>query len=186
MKYLKIVLNTRVVLMFFALCWLVSLQGCMQYYKVKKVSNVTVQDMEKFIAQKKFIIVHQDSEFRHLSNARMTEGVLAGELVALTENQLKFKSTKPTGATRYKNNSKHREKYVTNEVHLYLQKSVIQDFGSAKQVMIPLSDIAYTDVYLIAEGRSTISWVAPLVIGAGTAFIGSLIIVVSTLGNQWH
>jgi len=184
MKYLKIVLNTRVMLMFFVLSCMVSLQGCMQYYKVKKVSNVSAQEMEKFIAQKKFIIVHQDSVFRHLSNARMTDGVLSGELVNLTENQLKFKSTRPKGATRYRNNKTHREKYVTNEVHLYLQKSFIQDFGSAKQVMIPLSAIAYTDVYLIAEGRSTISWLAPFVIGAGVVVIVSLIIVVSALGGM--
>lgn len=180
MKYLKIVLNTRVMLMFFVLCCMVSLQGCMQYYKVKKVSNVTAQEMEKFITQKKFIIVHQDSVFRHLSNARMTDGVLTGELVNLTENQMKFKSTRPKGATRYKNNKTHREKYVTNEVHLYLQKSVVQDFGSAKQVMIPLSAIAYTDVYFIAEGQSTISWVAPIVIVGGVLVIVSWLIVVST------
>jgi len=170
--------------MFFVLCCMVSLQGCMQYYKVKKVNTITAQEMEKFIVQKKFIIVHQDSVFRHLSNARMTEGVLTGELVALTENQMKFKSTKPKGATRYKNNKSHREKYVTNEVHLYLKKSVIQDFGSAQKVMIPLSEITYTDVYLIAEGRSTISWVAPILISVGTAFIVSLIIVASSLGNM--
>lgn len=181
MKYLKIVLNTRVIFIFFSLCWLVSLQGCMQYYKVKKVSNVTSQEMEKFIVQKKFIIVHQDNLFMHLSNARMTEGGLTGELVALTENQMKFKSTKPKGNTRYKNNKTHREKYVTNEVHLYLQKSVIQDFGSAQKVVIPLSEIAYTDVYLIAEGQSTISWVAPIVIGGGVLVIVSWLIVVSTL-----
>ena len=153
----------------------------MQYYKVKKVSNVTSQEMEKFIAQHKFIIVHQESEFRHLSNARMTDGVLTGELVALTENQMKFKSTKLKGATRYKNNKTHREKYVTNEVHLYLQKSVVQDFETSKQVMIPLSAIAYTDVYLIAEGQSTISWVAPGVIGGGVLTIGAIYLVVRYL-----
>ena len=171
MKYLKIVL------MFFILCLMFSLQGCMQYYKVKKVSNVTAQEMEKFIAKKKFIIVHQDSVYRHLSNARMTDGVLMGELVNLTENQMKFKSTKPKGATRYRNNSKHREKYVTNEVHLFLQKSVVKDFGSAKQVMIHLSDITYTDVYLIAEGRSTMSWIAPGVISGGVLTIGAIYLV---------
>ena len=183
MKYLKIVLNTRVIFMFFALCWLVSLQGCMQYYKVKKFSSVTSQEMEKFIAQKKFIIVHQDSEFRHLSNARMTEGGLAGELVALTENQMKFKSTKPRGATRYKNTKKHKESYVTNEVHLYLQNSVVQNFGSAKQVLIPLSDIVKTDVYMTAEGRTTLSWIAPGLIVVSIPIV-YLILLASLLGGM--
>ena len=183
MKYLKIVLNTRVMLMFFVLFCMVSLQGCMQYYKVKKVSNVTAQEMEKFITQKKFIIVHQDSVFRHLSNARMTDGVLTGELVNLTENQMKFKSTRPKGATRYKNNKTHREKYVTNEVHLYLQKSVVRDFGSAKQVMIPLSGIEKTDVYMTAEGRTTLSWIAPGLIVVSVPIV-YLILLASFLGGM--
>jgi hypothetical protein len=173
MKFHKIVWDKKVLLMFLSLCCMVSLQGCMQYYKVKKVSNVTAQEIEKFITQKKFIIVHQDSLFRHLSNARMKDGVLTGELVALTENQMKFKSTKPKGATRYKNTKKHKESYVTKEVHLYLENSVIQNFGSAKQVLIPLSGITKTDVYLTAEGRTTLSWIYPGLI-IGTVAIGLL------------
>jgi hypothetical protein len=78
MKYLKIVLNIRVALMFFSYCRLVFLQGCMQYYKVKKVSSVTVQEMEQFITQKKFFITHQDNAARHLSNPRMTDCALSG------------------------------------------------------------------------------------------------------------
>ena len=62
--------------MFFAYCWLVSLQGCMQYYKVKKVSSVMAQEMEQFITQKKFFITHQDNAARHLTNPRMTDGAL--------------------------------------------------------------------------------------------------------------
>jgi len=176
MKYLK------VVLMFFVLCFIVSLQGCMQYYKVKKVSNVSSQEMEKFIAQKKFIIVHQDNLFMHLSNARMTEGELTGELVALNENQMKFKSTKPRGATRYKNTKKHKESYVTNEVHLYLENSVIQNFDSTKHVLIPLSKITKTDVYLTAEGRTTLSWIYPgLIIGTvAIGFLGALAAIYSS------
>ena len=183
MKYLKIVLNTRVIFIFFSLCWLVSLQGCMQYYKVKKVSNITSQEMEKFIVQKKIIIVHQDNLFMHLSNARMTEGGLTGELVALTENQMKFKSTKPRGATRYKNTKKHKESYVRNEVHLYLENSVVQNFGSSKQVLIPLSGIVKTDVYVTAEGRTTLSWIAPGLIVVSIPIV-YLILLASLLGGM--
>lgn len=185
MKYLKIVLNTRVIFMFFALCWLVSLQGCMQYYKVKKVSNITAQDMEKFIAKRRFIIIHQDNKARYLSNAGVSDNALTGELVNLRDNQMKFKSTKPKGVTRYRNTKKHNEEYVTNEVHLYLKKSVVQDFGSAQKVMITLSDIAYTDVYLTAQGRSTMSWIAPGLLVGSAVFVGGVILFLNALGEAF-
>ena len=140
---------------------LFSLQGCMQYYKVNKVNNVSTQDLAQFIANKRFIIIHQDSLARYLSNPRLSENVLTGELVNLTKNQMKYKSTKPKGATRYKNSMSYREKYVINEVHLYLQKSFIQDFGSAQKMMIPVSDITNADVYQKAEGKTFFSWVYP-------------------------
>lgn len=164
---------------------LISLQGCMQYYKVKKVSTVTAQEMDQFIARKRFIIIHQDSTARYLSNARMTSSVLTGELVNLTENQMKFKSTKPKGATRYRNNMIYKEKYVTNEVHRYLHKHVIKDFGTAHQVMIPMSDISYTDVYLKAKGRTIFSWVYPVILYYAVAY-GIIIVVVIAFGNNLH
>ena len=140
---------------------LFSLQGCMQYYKVNKVNNVSTQDLAQFIANKRFIIIHQDSLARYFSNPRLLENVLTGELVNLTKNQMKYKSTKPKGTTRYKNSMSYREKYVINEVHLYMQKSFIQDFRSAQKVMIPVSDITNADVYQKAEGKTFFSWFYP-------------------------
>jgi hypothetical protein len=82
-------------------------------------------------------------------------------LVNLTKNQMKYKSTKPKGATRYRNNMTHKEKYIINQVHLFLPKSVIQDFGSAQKVMIPVSDISNADVYQMATGKTIFSWTYP-------------------------
>ena len=140
---------------------LFTLQGCMQYYKVKKISNVSTQELAQFIANKRFIIIHQDSLARYLSNPLLSGNVLSGELVNLTKNQMKFKSTKPKGATRYRNNMTHKEKYIINQVHLYLQNSVIPEFGSAQKVMIPVSDISNADVYQMATGKTIFSWVYP-------------------------
>jgi uncharacterized lipoprotein YehR (DUF1307 family) len=161
MKDLQNVLHKKIAFIILVLSMFFSLQGCMQYYKVKKVNNVSVQEISQFIANKRFIIVHQDSLTRYLSNPQLSGNVLTGELLNLTKNQMKFKSTKPKGATRYRNNMTHREKYVINEVHLYLQKTVIQDFRTAQKVMIPLSDITNADVYQMATGKTIFSWVYP-------------------------
>jgi uncharacterized lipoprotein YehR (DUF1307 family) len=174
------VLNKKYVVLILVLSMLFSLQGCMQYYKVKKVSNVSESEMEMFITQKKFFIIHQENEARYLSNAGIQGSVITGELVNLKENQMKFKSTKPKGATRFRNTIKHNESYIKNEVHLYLQKSSIKDFGSAKQVMIPLSDIAYTDVYLKAKGRTIFSWLVPIV----SVYVGASIVLIISLANS--
>jgi len=161
MKDLLNVLNKKFAFIILGLSMLFSLQGCMQYYKVKKVNNVSVQEMAHFIANKRFIVIHQDSLARYLSNPLLSGNVLTGELVNLTKNQMKYKSTKPKGATRYRNNMTYKEKYVINQVHLYLPKSVIQDFGSAQKVIIPLSDITNADVYQMATGKTIFSWVYP-------------------------
>lgn len=161
MKDIMNIQHKKIAVITLCLSMLFSLQGCMQYYKVKKVSNVSTQELAQFIANKRFIIIHQDSIARYLSNPLLSGSVLTGELVNLTKNQMKFKSTKPKGANRYRNSMTYREKYVINEVHLYLQMSVVQDFRTAQKVMIPVPDIAYTDVYQMAEGRTIISWVYP-------------------------
>jgi len=101
MKYFLIILNTKVAFLFLILFSMVSLQGCMQYYKVKKVNNVTTQEFE-----------------------------------------------------------------------------------SAKQVMIPLSEIAFTDVYNEAQGRSTFSWITPGLVGAGLVLTGFVIVARAFIGNS--
>ena len=180
MKDLLNVLNKKFVVLILVLSILFSLQGCMQYYKVKKMSNISESEMGKFITQNKFFIIHQENEARYLSNAGIQGNVITGELVNLKENQLKFKSTNSKGATRFRNTEKHNESYIKNEVHLYLQKSSIKDFGSANQVMIPLSDIAYTDVYLKAKGRTIVSWVYPIV----SVYVGGSILLIIALVNS--
>lgn len=180
MNDLLSVLNKKFVVLILGLSMLFSLQGCMQYYKVKKVSNISESDMEKFITQKKFFIIHQENEARYLSNVAMQGNVITGELVNLNENQMKFKSTKPKGTTRFRNTEKHNESYIKNEVHLYLQKPSIKDFETAKQVMIPLSDIAYTDVYLKAKGKTIFSWLVPIV----SVYLGTSILLIVTLVNS--
>ena len=176
MKDLLKVLNKKFAVIILCLSMLFSLQGCMQYYKVKKVSNISAQEMAHFIANKRFIVIHQDSLARYLFNPRLSENVLTGELVNLTKNQMKYKSTKPKGATRYRNSMTYREKYVINQVHLYLQKSFIQDFGSAQKVIIPLSDITNADVYQKAEGKTIFSWVYP---GATFLTVSCAVIIMS-------
>ena len=137
------------------------------------------RDLAQFIANKRFIIIHQDSLARYLSNPRLSENVLTGELVNLTKNQMKYKSTKPKGATRYKNSMSYREKYVINEVHLYLQKSFIQDFRSAQKVMIPFSDITNADVYQKAEGKTFFSWVYP----GATFLTASCVLIIMSINE---
>jgi len=186
MKDLLNVLNKKFVVLILVLSMLFSLQGCMRFYKVRKVSNVSAREMEEFITQKKFFIIHQDNEARYLLNAGIQENVITGELVNLKDDQMKFKSTRPKGATRYRKTKKHNEAYVTNEVHLYLQNSVVKDFGSAKQVKIPLSDIAYTNVYLKARGRTTFSWVAPGVLLGAVAEIVAFYAMIAILANGFN
>jgi hypothetical protein len=161
MKNLLNIQLKKVAFIILCLSMLLSLQGCMQYYKVKKVNTVSAQELAKFIANKRFIVIHQDSLARYLSNPLLSGNVLTGELVNLTKNQMKYKSTKPKGATRYRNNMTHKEKYIINQVHLFLPKSVIQDFGSAQKVMIPVSDISNADVYQMATGKTIFSWTYP-------------------------
>ena len=154
---------------------LIVLQGCMQYYKVKTIKSIGVSELEKYIAENKYIILHQDSLARHLYNPRIMRNTLSGVLVDLPINHLRYKTTKYNQGNRYRNTKLNNESFVLNEVHLYLWNPVIREFGLVKEVEIPLAEISYADVYSEDKFETAISWGA-IPVGLPVILLTGLII----------
>jgi hypothetical protein len=164
-----------------ALLLLCSLQGCKYYYKVQTVNKVTHQEVKKFDSLDKYIILHQRDKAWHFSKTIISNDTLYGALSVLPENRYKFQTTKPKGGNRYIKNKKPNETYVLEEVHVYVSDSVVPEKYDSGNIKIVFSKIQNAEVYVEAKGRTTASWLVPVIGGSVLAggVLGGIILVVS-------
>lgn len=141
--------------------------GCKQYYRVSKVNSVSARDIASYIANNKFIVIHQNNSARRLFNPDLSENILYGSLINLNANNLKYKTTKSEGKNRYRKTINIDESEVLNEVHLFLSGPLIENFEKASLVKIPLSEIVFADIYHKDKKATLISW-------GGTALLGTI------------
>jgi hypothetical protein len=158
MKNLLIIKTTKAVIIFFMLIVLSFLQGCMFYYKVQTVNKITPQDIKKYASLNKYLILHQGYSARHVSEISFNELGLAGNLSVLPDNHFNYLNIDQTGGIRYKRKNRMN---VLNEVHLYLQDSLVPKIDSVDHIMIAFSAIKKAEVYKKAIGRTTASWLVP-------------------------
>ncbi|MGA2823500.1 MAG: hypothetical protein ABSE72_08250 [Bacteroidales bacterium] len=163
----------RIVATFLALLFLSLLQGCMYYYKVQTANKVTSQGFKVYNSLDKYFILHQGDSAWQLSKVGITDNTLTGDLTVLPGNRYKFRTTKPTGGNRYKNTKKNDESYVLDEVHLYLQDSLVPKQHPGNNIPIAFSSIKKAEVYKKAKGRTNASWLIPSI--GGPVLVGGIL-----------
>lgn len=159
-----------------ALLLLFLLQGCRYYYKVETVSKVTFREINKYDSLNKYFIVHHRDKAWHFSGLILSNDTLYGKKSILPQNRYKFETTRPSTGNRYHNTKRHNEKYVLEEVHLYLKDSFSAAVTDSGDIKIAVSAIQNAEVYVKAKGRTTASWLIPAfsvpIIGVLAVFIG--------------
>jgi hypothetical protein len=165
----------RFILSFVALLFLGSMQGCMFYYKVQTVQNITPGDIRGYDSLNKYLIYHQGDSAWHLSGAGISGDNLCGSLSVLPENRWKFKTTKVDGGNRYIKNKEPNESYVLEEVHLYLQDTVFLKNQVGDSLKIAITDIGRAEIYKKAKGRTNASWLIP---GLGLPLLAAGIVTI--------
>jgi len=177
---MKNVITTRIartVLVFSLLLSLCSLPGCMFYYKVQTVNKVTPHEMKRYDSLNKYFIIHQRDSAWHLSKPGFAEIGLSGELSALPENHRKFLTTKTKGGNRYIKNKNPYESCVLDEVHLYISDSLVPERYDSGRVLFASTGIMKTEIYKKAKGRTTVSWLAPVI--GGTVLVGGVVAIIA-------
>jgi hypothetical protein len=159
------------------------LQGCMYYYKVQTANKVTSQGIKVYNSLDKYLILHQGDSAWHLSALGIADNSISGKLSVLPENRYKFQTTKPTGGTRYRNTKKYNESIVLDEVHLYMQDSVVPTLHSGNTILIAYSSIQKAEIYVKDKGKTTASWLIPA-IGGPILLVGIPALIIGISINQ--
>ncbi len=170
--------TAKIVAVFIALIFLGPLQGCMFYYKVQTVNKVTSEEIKTYDSLKKYIIVHQGDSAWHLDKIAIKENSFAGEVAVLPYYRHKFDTTDPRGGNRYHNTKNNSERYVLEEVHLYLKDSIVPKMRAGDYISLDVSTVRKSEVYTKANGRTAASWAIPAV--TPLLVIGGIITIVVT------
>jgi hypothetical protein len=181
--------SKKVVSVFLLLILLSFSYGCAYYFKVKTLSPLTPNEFEKYGFLYRYLIVHQGDSVWNLSGVQFTDNLLTGDLRVLPANHFKFKTTNPNTGNTYKRNKRHDESMVLQEAHIYLWKKTTPNFHLGDSIQLDLSTIRKAEVYQIAKGRTTASWVIPplipfIVIGIAALTKSSCPLVYIKNGNK--
>lgn len=161
---------------FVVIILLLSVNGC-HHYKVGTVKTISAGYIVEKDKAHDYLIVHMDEEIWNLQNARSENNQLLGTKHAITSNHTAFIKNQNTSKNIYR--YKKSNYSPKNEVHIYVNKAIIDEGGS---VVINVADITNVEVYDEAVGANiTTNVVAPISV-AGAGFYVFFIIMIYIYG----
>ncbi len=126
------------------------------YYSVKKIQPDSINQniIKEYQAQQKYLIIHQGDNAWRMENVVLDEDKqeIYFTPTEVEKDHLFYKTTKETGANRYKKD----EANPVIEVHIYISEYAIAD---QNQFMIPMEAIQKIEVYDPDIGATTASYV---------------------------
>ena len=140
------------------LLFLVFFQGCKYYYRVQTIDKVSAQNIKTCDSLNKFMILHQEKSAWQLSGYTVNDKMLSGNLSVLPGNCQQYKTTKSKGGNRYRKDDRI---VVLNQVHLYLNDTMVPKFTTGDEVKIDFSAIHKAEIYVKAKGRPGAEFCAP-------------------------
>lgn len=153
------------------LLFLVSFQGCRYYYRVQTVEKVSPQNIKTCDSLNKLLVLHQNKSAWQLSGYAVTDNMLSGTLSVLPGNCHQYKTTSLKRGNRYRKDDRI---VVLNQVHLYLNDTIVPKFTTGDEVKIDFSAVHKAEIYVKDKGRTTVSWVVPTVLGTmGVAIVAA-------------
>jgi len=170
----------KVISALLALIFLSPFQGCMFYYKVQTLNKVAAREIMKFDSAGKYLVLQSRDSAWHLTNPAIHDNYLSGELSVLPAVRKKFTINDPKVSKRYKNTSEEDERFVLNEVHLFLNDSMVPEQHVGKTNQVPCSAIQKAEIYMKDKRKTTASWLVPALICLPLLGVGILIIIISS------
>jgi len=165
------------VLFFCIVLFLWTLSSC-TYYKVQTVSPVTVKAIHQYDSLNKYFILHQGDSAWHLSVFGHKEDQISGYLEKLPPDHVKYLYTEPGKGARYKNTFRHDESGVLDEVHLFVQDSLVPGFHTGDHITLNLSAITKAYVNKKDKGRTAGTYIASA-LGITVGVAGVVVLIVA-------
>ena len=163
-RYSKSIKKWTAIILAFALLNLAG--GCYNYFRIRSSEKPTSESITTMADAGKTIIIHFAEKEWVLTDIQINNNILSGNI----EDYQKPPTLKPIKAdkpNRYLTRASQNQRYLLNEVHLYLD-----EFTKAEnnQVSIPISSISKIDIY----DKDTATT-------AGSYFIGGIGITASAI-----
>ncbi len=147
--------------LFFAM---LNLTGCMYYFKVNYASQPYSESISEFNHIGKTIYIHSGEKRWLFTNIVVSNDSISGQI----QDSLLFPhlgSIKANKPNRYIHGGKNNERYLLNEVHVYINDSVLT---GNQRITIPGTSIGKIEVYDKDTKATTASWVLGGVLLAAT------------------
>src|SRR5674476_92281 len=117
--------------------------GCRNYFKVTTSNQPSSETIAGMNVGQKSVIVHFNQKKWLLTDIQLKDNKVTG---VLNDYQMPptIKTVRPTKPNRYLTRASHNQRYLLNEVHLYLDE--FAKLGDDK-VSIPVSSISKIEIY---------------------------------------
>lgn len=150
--------------------------GCQNYFKVNTAAQPSSETIFGMSDIGKTIVVHFNQKKWLLTDVQVKDETVKGRL---NDYQMPptFKPVRPDRPNRYLTRASQNQRYLLNEVHLYLDE--FAETGN-NQVSIPVSSISKIEIYDIDTATTVGSYVLGTLGVAATAFIIIGVIVALT------
>lgn len=150
--------------------------GCRNYFLVKTDKEPTVEKVARLYDAYKTIIVHFNDKKWVLSEIVIKNNTVTGMMEPYTMPPTlgKVKTDKPN---RYLVREPNNQRYLLNEVHLYITE--YSDLGN-NQIAIPAASISKLEIYDPDTASTVGSWILGTALtGAVAGYLGLLIIILT-------
>lgn len=143
--------------------------GCKSYFKVSSSSQPSSETIAGLNVAEKSIIVHFSHKKWLLTDIQIKDNIVTGMLDDY-EMPPTFNTVRPGKPNRYLTRAGHNQRYLLNEVHLYLDE--FADLGN-RQVSIPVNSISKIEIY----DKDTASTVGSYFLGGLGIAAGAFLVV---------
>jgi hypothetical protein len=148
--------------------------GC-YYFKVNTKNKPTPETISQLNEQRKNFILHLNDKTWRLMNVALTSKTLSGEALNIDYSRSNY-NVKPDKPNRYYKKKSINQRYLLNEVHLYVEELI--ELGNNK-VSVPTASISKVEIYDNDTATTTGSWVlGALGIAAGAFLIFAVIVII--------
>gem|GEM_PF-1551494 len=160
-EWRKSVMKTRMIkwLPLVSLILLFSSTSCMRFFKHLTVPDYSDETLKQYVEEEKYLILHNDGQAWHLSEADIQENVLSARVDTNFGYNKKYLNPKDKGYNRF---FKGVEPEVMNTVHLYTSAARIS--YSDTIIAMPVACIYKAKYNKYAKTISRLSWWLPAVI----------------------
>jgi hypothetical protein len=151
-------------------CALLNLTGgCYNYFRIRSSEKPASEAITPLVDAGKTIIIHFNEKKWLLNDIQINNNIISGSIEEYQKTPT-IRPLKPNGPNRYLTRASQNQRYLLNEVHLYLDEFAKTENN---QVSIPVSSITKIDIY----DKDTASTVGSYFLGGVGITSGAILVL---------